>query len=328
MSCLKPIAIKNPFYNGRYLSPLTRSLYDCESQFIYVPCGQCPACLEIKQQYIVQRLEIEQNRSDTYFITLTYDDSHLPFFTFPDGYVMPYPDKRDIQLMFKRIRKDKVFTSFKYYCVSEYGHVTHRPHWHLLLFLPKSDNTTVALYNQFYIQSVFQKYWSINVSTQRKPRYEPLSSIIDCQYTVGSSALYVSKYVLKLDDWCESYKTKLKLTFDEDTFKTCWNIVRPCSLSSKHLGYLSKDEIKSIIKPYLANNTVSPSIPSINRPGYQYPLCPYYRKNLSLDDFLQFRSNNKQFNLYESNLLKNADYSGIRHSYLFNRRKKMKNQKL
>lgn len=328
MSCLTPIAIKNPYYKSRFLSNLTQKLYDTESQFIYVPCGKCPACLELKQNYIVQRLEIEQNRSDTYFITLTYDDAHLPMFTFPDGFTMPYPEKRDVQLMFKRIRKDKVFPDFKYYCVSEYGHITHRPHWHILLFLPKAENNTLSLFNQFFVQSVFEKYWVTNIGTNRKPVYERLASIIDCQYTVGTSELYVSKYVLKLDDWTESYKTKLKLTFDVDTFHQCWSIVKPCCLSSKHLGDISSSELKDIITPYLTNSTVAPSIPSFKRPGFQYPLAPYYRKKLSLDDFLQFRENNSDFDLYKSNLLANADYSGCRREYLLNKRLKMKNSKL
>lgn len=55
-------------------------------------------------------------------ITLTYSDEHLP----RDGV-----QKRDLQLFFKRLRKDH---SVRYFACGEYGDRFSRPHYHALLF--------------------------------------------------------------------------------------------------------------------------------------------------------------------------------------------------
>lgn len=58
------------------------------------------------------------------FVTLTYDDEHVP--------QNLSVDKSEIQLFLKRVRK----AGFKvrYYAVGEYGDVSERPHYHLALF--------------------------------------------------------------------------------------------------------------------------------------------------------------------------------------------------
>lgn len=59
------------------------------------------------------------------FVTLTYDDSHVPM----DNSV----SKRDLQLFFKRLRKNSEL-QFRYYAVGEYGSNTNRPHYHAIIF--------------------------------------------------------------------------------------------------------------------------------------------------------------------------------------------------
>lgn len=68
-------------------------------------------------------LEASQHDSNA-FVTLTYDDEHLP----KDGSV----SIRDMQLFIKRLRKQGY--KFRYYLVGEYGDQTYRPHYHLALF--------------------------------------------------------------------------------------------------------------------------------------------------------------------------------------------------
>lgn len=58
------------------------------------------------------------------FLTLTYDDEHLP----PFGQLV----KRDLQLFFKRLRKS--VGSFRYVACGEYGELRRRPHFHVALF--------------------------------------------------------------------------------------------------------------------------------------------------------------------------------------------------
>lgn len=61
---------------------------------------------------------------DNCFITLTYDDEHLP----PNGSL----NKADLQKFWKRLRKKKPY--FRYYACGEYGDRTQRAHYHACLF--------------------------------------------------------------------------------------------------------------------------------------------------------------------------------------------------
>lgn len=74
------------------------------------------------------------------FITLTYDTQTVPITK--NGYMEI--KKRDLQLFFKRLRKNRVQHTIdsgqifeqriKYYAVGEYGGTTKRPHYHIILF--------------------------------------------------------------------------------------------------------------------------------------------------------------------------------------------------
>ena len=62
----------------------------------------------------------------SWFVTLTYDDDHLP----PVGSLHP-PDVRNF---LKRLRKDRPPGTVSYYLCGEYGSQTDRPHYHAILF--------------------------------------------------------------------------------------------------------------------------------------------------------------------------------------------------
>lgn len=70
-------------------------------------------------------LELLQHRSAG-FVTLTYDDSHLP----TGGSLV----KRDLQLFLKRLRTSIYPVQVRYFGVGEYGEQTFRPHYHLVLY--------------------------------------------------------------------------------------------------------------------------------------------------------------------------------------------------
>lgn len=100
--------------------------------FLAVPCGHCSLCAKTRQDEFVNRclLETYSSKYKPLFITLTYDNEHLP----EDGVSV-----RDCQLFLKRLRKNlctffKHKVSIRYTIVSEYGHNTHRPHYHMLLW--------------------------------------------------------------------------------------------------------------------------------------------------------------------------------------------------
>lgn len=97
------------------------------AEYMAVPCGQCIGCrLERARQWGV-RCEHEMSLyDDNCFITLTYDDAHLPV----DGSI----DVRVMQLFMKRLRKHYEPRLIKSLYCGEYGEENWRPHYHAILF--------------------------------------------------------------------------------------------------------------------------------------------------------------------------------------------------
>lgn len=102
------------------------------SMWMHVPCGKCNWCLSLKRADWSFRIRQEMNEATTsFFLTLTYEDSKLKY-----G-VDPTLCKEDLQLYIKRLREDhRKYSdrSLRYYAVGEYGTVTERPHYHIILF--------------------------------------------------------------------------------------------------------------------------------------------------------------------------------------------------
>lgn len=80
MICSKPLTLPNPAKFPDRPSQMVRGLplpvrYDT----IVVPCGKCMACIEKRQKDYAVRIRSEAEKRGTFcFVTLTYDDSHLP----------------------------------------------------------------------------------------------------------------------------------------------------------------------------------------------------------------------------------------------------------
>lgn len=100
-----------------------------ETQQIRVPCGRCRACRIKRSADWTMRIshELHTFRYEGTFLTLTYDDDHLP-----EGGTLV---KEDLQKFFKRLRKrlKKDNKKIKYYACGEYGENTQRPHYHAII---------------------------------------------------------------------------------------------------------------------------------------------------------------------------------------------------
>lgn len=92
-----------------------------------LPCGQCIGCrLERSRQWAMRCLHEASLYDRNAFITLTYDDAHLP----PGG-SLSYPD---FQRFMKRLRR-RIGSKVRFYAGGEYGEQgTIRPHFHACLF--------------------------------------------------------------------------------------------------------------------------------------------------------------------------------------------------
>lgn len=108
-----------------------------------VPCGKCLACLSQKSREWTMRLSHEwyyYNQRNSIFLTLTYDNNHIP-----DNYSL---NRRDVQLYLKRLRKAGL--KFKYLCAGEYGFKYGRPHYHLIIFgIKNADYMAIRKVNKF-----------------------------------------------------------------------------------------------------------------------------------------------------------------------------------
>lgn len=90
-----------------------------------VPCGSCIGCRTEQARHWATRMAHEAETSvASYFLTLTYSDENLPRF----GSLLP----EDSKSFWKRLRRGG--RKFSYYLCGEYGDVTHRPHYHALVF--------------------------------------------------------------------------------------------------------------------------------------------------------------------------------------------------
>ena len=107
----------------------------------FVPCGKCGFCIKKAIDSWCLRLGHEMEvSSSAFFITLTYDNEHLP----PGAEL----SKRDLQLFIKRLRK--VNPGIRYFAVGEYGSERGRPHYHAVIFnLINLDLVTDSWCDQF-----------------------------------------------------------------------------------------------------------------------------------------------------------------------------------
>lgn len=102
-----------------------------------LPCGKCIGCRTDRATHWANRCTHEASLwKSNIFITLTYDDEHLP----EDGHLQP----TDLQRFIKRLRKYATSSgncltrdhnaNTRYFACGEYGSKTGRPHYHALIF--------------------------------------------------------------------------------------------------------------------------------------------------------------------------------------------------
>lgn len=331
--CVRPVQVPNPSRvpNPREWlmnHPFERRK-DLTSAYIRVPCGHCVECVRLQQNYWIQRFRLMASVSDMYYQTLTLKPSMTPHLklTFENGDTF---DKeivtRDmLQKYFKRLRKDNVFgTQFKYFAVSEYGGKRHRPHFHIVYFVPKTDDPlAVKVGRGNKLKWELFEYWSRNDGTRKNPVYIPYceyhekhvgSKIFrnyDFHYIVPSATqngtsdvgFYVSKYILKFSGYVDSVIHLFWHNLNPDDLPGAISSFRPFLLCSKNFGSVSPDKWKADFTEF--NNIIDvckqKSLTSCRNgtnkfdsflfytpDGKAFPLSPLLRKKyIRGDDVLQ-----------------------------------------
>jgi len=172
---------------------------------LVVPCGKCELCYSKRRNDWTIRLCIEAKYSERMplFVTLTYDDLHLPRVCENHLPTLYRPDVSAFLKEYKRVYGLSNLT-FHYFGCGEYGGETVRPHYHLLLF---GDVELQRLFDEDVesAQAHIFKVWD-------------KGHVHVCQADFGGIH-YVTKYCLKQDDKV--------LNFDQ---------VVPFTIASKNLG--------------------------------------------------------------------------------------------
>lgn len=129
MKCTRPLTL---YYNekGERVSYRPGAGIDSPPQFAkYVPCGKCLSCrINKRREWTLRLCHEEVFSSSAFFVTLTYDEEHVPF----DSNGNMAVSKEDVQKFMKRLRY-RCGDGIRFFLNSEYGELG-RPHYHALIF--------------------------------------------------------------------------------------------------------------------------------------------------------------------------------------------------
>lgn len=144
-----------------------------------IPCGQCIGCRLDRASNWATRIRHEAScHQVSSFLTLTYDNDHLP-----DDYSVSV---RELQLFNKRMRK--AMGSFRFFACGEYGDEGLRPHYHMILFGHDFSGDR-QLWRQ--TSTGFLTYRSARLETLWTAGHAEIGSV------TTESAGYVARYCLK-----------------------------------------------------------------------------------------------------------------------------------
>lgn len=168
-----------------------------------LPCGQCCGCrMEYSRQWAVRCMHEADLYDENSFITLTYNDRHLPKHgslnydhwtrfmkrlrkKFSSGFVY-YDRKTGKRHMYWR-------NGIRFYMGPEYGDKSGRPHYHALLFnLDFPDKYVHSIRNgiPLYRSDILDSLW-VDPKTGESLGYASVGSV------TYESAAYVARYMMK-----------------------------------------------------------------------------------------------------------------------------------
>lgn len=200
MACFHPMeAYRFRYRSGNYSAPMFSLPNDlpvwlslgAKLERIALPCGQCIGCrLEKSREWAVRCCYEASLYKDNCFITLTYDDDHVPA-----NMSLNKKDWQDFMkrliadVNYKRKKKGLPYKKIRFFMCGEYGERTFRPHYHAILFNHEFDDlktvtkmTEHGLSRYEHSETLF-RLWGKGIVSVGDMTFE--------------SAAYVSRYCLK-----------------------------------------------------------------------------------------------------------------------------------
>ena len=216
---------------------------DYRIDFQYIPCQQCIGCrMDYSAQWAARCMLEAQYYDESWFVTLTYDDDHLPWSNYIKDIDMdtgevfearaPTPTLRmdDFSAFMKRLRKN-TGQDLRVYPVGEYGSKTFRPHYHAIIFGLHLEPDQVHVLKQnyrgdyLYRSDMIEKCWKFGISSVGEVSWD--------------TCAYVARYIMK--------KLKGEASWVYDYF----NLEKPQSRPSRRKGIglqYFEDHVEDIYK--------------------------------------------------------------------------------
>lgn len=117
-----------------------------------LPCGQCLGCRVAYAASWANRIMLEaRDYEKVYFLTLTYDNEHVPVHVSNVGEDVLSLEPKDLRDFLKRLRWQQAYyhsNTIRFYGVGEYGELYHRPHYHLIVYGLMIDDIRDAYKNK------------------------------------------------------------------------------------------------------------------------------------------------------------------------------------
>lgn len=149
---------------------------------LVIPCGQCIGCrLKRSREWAARCMCELKTHEKACFLTLTYDNEHLP-----ENGSLQYSD---FQLFMKRLRRRLDYrdgTKIRVFMCGEYGGKHDRPHYHAIIFgydFPDKKPFFVSNGNQVYRSPELEGLWKLGLCSVGSVTFE--------------SCAYVARYVTK-----------------------------------------------------------------------------------------------------------------------------------
>lgn len=266
----------------RRRNPVMEENRTCFDKFtIKTPCCSCPSCRRVKaNDWLVRSyFEFLGNHRQAFFVSLDFDDEHLPMI---DG--QPCFDSQIMRKFLKRLRN--TIGSFRYFYSTDFGGFLKRPHYHIII-LPSCRFTLPEFF------SAIKKTWQQGHYTN-----------VECVDSVHNDKLKALQYVV-------SYSTKdITFTLDKD-IKNLEARFRPRVQASKGFGLRALEE--GIITPEMIKAGKEISLP-VGRNGklVKFPIPRYYEMKYCYDYYInesgQSRLRKNEFGVEVSIARHNADY--------------------